>query len=358
VSAGRASAPQDSSRARAERLEALSVAPRGGFSRDEVEPVLARHADHPSVALVLNRRTEYFTDDDRDGLIAYRERPGYVFQFGGVFAPSGARDRLLRQFVAHAHARGRGVCAVQLRDSDVDLFHRNGFRLNQFGCSYTLSIDRFELNGSRFKTLRRKVHAAERAGLEVVELGRESPRTPEARAELDAITRVWLRGKGRHAKLIEFLVGEVEAVDRESTRCFVGRLNERAVGFITYTPSYGRYEGYMCDLTRRLPESPPGTIEAINLAAIRRFTSEGVRFLNFGLTPFVGVQDRLGSHSPVLSRLMVFLARHGSVIYPAQAQVDFKMKWFPDVVEPEFIAYERRFRMGCLWQLMRLTNSI
>ncbi|PYQ13516.1 MAG: hypothetical protein DMF80_14670 [Acidobacteria bacterium] len=320
--------------------------------------LLERYGDHPSIGLVLNAGMEYFTDRSAAGLIAYRRAGRYLFQFGGVFGPPEAKPALLRAFLESARARGERVCAVQLRDSEVDMYHRHGFRMNQLGLSYTVSLAEFNTRGTRFMKLRNKIKRAKGLGIEVRELGRDLPITAKVRQDLDAITQAWVRAKGRHKKVLEFLVGEIDAVEREGTRCFVALREEKVIAFITYVPSYGRLAGLMHDLSRRLPDCPPGVMELINLTAIERFQSEGVRYLNFGLTPFVGVSDVLGSHSRVVAWVVRLLERHGEAIYPAMSQVAYKQKWSPQIIEPEYFAFQGRFRLGCLWQLLRLTRSV
>jgi lysylphosphatidylglycerol synthetase-like protein (DUF2156 family) len=307
---------------------------------------------------VLNAGMEYFTDRSAAGVIAYRQAGRYLFQFGGVFAPPDAKPALLRAFLEFSRARGQRVCAVQLRDSEVDLYHRHGFRMNQLGLSYTVSLAEFNTRGTRFMKLRNKIKRAKGLGIEVRELGRDLPPTARVRQDLDAITQAWVRAKGRHKKVLEFLVGDVGAVEREGTRCFVALREETVVAFITYVPSYGRLAGLMHDLSRRVPDCPPGVMELINLTAIERFQSEGLQYLNFGLTPFVGVSDFLGSHSRVVAGVVHLLERHGEAIYPAMSQVAYKQKWAPQIIEPEYFAFQGRFRLGCLWQLLRLTRSV
>jgi lysylphosphatidylglycerol synthetase-like protein (DUF2156 family) len=319
---------------------------------------LVAYGDHPSIGLAMNAGMKYFTDSRLTGVIAYRPARRYLFQFGGVFAPEANKATLLRAFLEFARRQGQHACAVQLRDSDVDLYHRHGYRLNQMGLSYTLCLDAFQLGGSGFRNLRKKVARARHAGVEVLEVGRDVPLAPNVRQDFHDITRAWLRTKGHHKKLIEFLVGEIDAIDRDGTRAFIGRRHGSTVAFMTFVPSYGRLAGLMYDLSRRQSASPPGTMELIQLTALLRFQAEGIRCLNFGLTPFVGVSDQLGSHSTVVARLVRLLARYGSRLYPAASQASYKLKWHPHIVEPEYFGFQGRFRLGCLWQLLRLTRSV
>jgi lysylphosphatidylglycerol synthetase-like protein (DUF2156 family) len=324
----------------------------------EVGAILERHADHPSAALALNAGTAYFRVPGVDGVVAYREAGGYLFQFGGIFAARADAEPLLVAFQDFARARGRAICGVQVPEHEVDLYAGRGFRLNQMGRSYTLSLGTVSLRGTRFMKLRNKIKRARGSGVSVSEVGRECPGGEEALRHLRRISDEWLRTKGRHVKLAQFLVGEVESVLRPDTRCFLAFREARPIGFITYVPAFGRYRGELHDLTRRTPDSPPGTMELINLTALERFQAEGIPHLNFGMTPFVGVADRHPSHSPVLAWWMRTMERYGTAVYPARSQVDYKLKWNPNVIEAEYLAYEGRFRVGCLWQLLRLTRAI
>lgn len=345
-------APAEGAAAGSPRRPALPL------TRDAVRELLKRHSEHPSAGMVLNSGNEFFCTADVDGVIAYRPAGGYLFQFGGTFAAPADRSRLLSAFLDFAAQRRQRVCGVQLRDVDLDLYHRHGFRLNQMGLNYTLPLEGFHLRGTKFMKLRNKIKRAAALGVEVVELGRDEPFSPQARADLEQVTLRWVRSKGRFKKLLEFLVGEIGAAEQEGGRCFVARQAGRTIGFITYAPTYGPRAGYIHDLSRRLPECPPGVMELVNMTAIGRFQAEGTRYLHFGFTPFVGVADRAGSHSAIVSTVVRLLGRYGAAVYPAATQVAYKLKWGAELVEPEYFAFQRRFRLGCLWQLLRVTRSI
>lgn len=329
------------------------------LSTDAID-VLARRSDHPSAFLALNRETRHFRLDGVDGLIAYRPCGGWLFQIGSVFAPAGDRAPLLDAFRAFARRERKRVCALQLRTDDVALYRAAGFRLNQLGLSYGLDLARFSLAGSRFMQLRNKIKRARRDGVIVEELGVEAPRDAAAWVELDAITRAWLASKGRGKKLLEFLIGELGAPDDLARRVFVARKDGRAIGFVSYVPAWGARAGVLHDISRRLPDAPPGVMELVNATAIERFRDEGLAHLSFGLTPFVGLSpelDAIEGRSRFVSWLLATLERRGQAIYPARSQAAYKLKWEPRA-EPEYFAFEGRFRLSCLVRLLILTRSI
>lgn len=322
---------------------------------------LARWSDHPSAFLALNRGTEHFREPGLEGLVAYRRCGGWLFQLGGPFGPEGERRALLEAFRAFARARGQRICALQLRPEDATLYQAAGFRVNQLGTSFSLGLDGFELRGSRFMQLRNKLSKAKREGVTVAELGRDGPVAADVEPELAAITDAWLASKGRGKKLLEFLVGERGGPHEGPRRTFVARREGRVLAFVTYVPAWGRNPGLMHDLSRRAPDAPPGTLELVNATAIERLRAEGVPWLHFGLTPFVGLEpatDAFPGRSHAVSWLLGQLAVRGAAVYPAQTQAAYKKKWAPGLLVPEYLAFEGRFRLGCLVRLLQLTRSI
>ncbi|MEU9559074.1 bifunctional lysylphosphatidylglycerol flippase/synthetase MprF [Streptomyces fumanus] len=313
---------------------------------------LAAHSDNPSCFLALNSGNEYFRDDRYDGACAYRTSGRYVLQFGGPFTAPEHRDALLDAFVAHA---GRRLLAVQLQREDAELYARHGFTVNQIGASYAVDLSRFTLRGSRFVRLRNKISRARRAGLEVTEIEDGDDRT-----DLDRIDQSWLRDKGRRVKELRFLVGQRTGPLQRHRRLFAGRIAGETVGYINYSPVYGSRPGWLHDLSRRRPDAPPGVMEALNATVMERLGQEGAGWLHFGFTPFTGLDPdhELPAASPLFTRFVRLLAAHGEAIYPAASQLEYKQKWAPHVVLPEYIAFHGRPRPGAVWQLLRATNAV
>lgn len=313
---------------------------------------LAEFGDNPSAFLALNSGNEFFRDEACAGACAYRRSGRYVLQFGGPFAAPEHREWLLGAFTEHA---GRRLVAVQLQRDDAELYARHGFTVNQLGASYAVDLTRFTLRGSRFVRLRNKISRARRAGLEVTEAepGQDC-------AALDGLDREWLRDKGRHAKELRFLVGQRTGPLQHHRRLFVGRIDGQIVGYINYSPVYGSRPGWLHDLSRRRPDAPPGVMEAVNATAIERFTAEGAQWLHFGFTPFTSLAEEheVPGASPGFARFARWLAVHGQAIYPAASQLEYKEKWAPHAVLPEYIAFQGRPRPGAVWQLLRATNSV
>ncbi|MFF0488554.1 bifunctional lysylphosphatidylglycerol flippase/synthetase MprF [Nocardia sp. NPDC004068] len=315
---------------------------------------LRKWSHNPSGFLALNRGNKQFQVPTIDGAIFYREVGRHLIQLGGPFTEPTAKPALLRAFVNFAESRRKHVAAMQLLPDDASVYAAEGYHVNQFGSSYAVDLNGYTLGGKKFVKLRNKISRAIRAGLEIREV-----KHADVRAEIDEIDRRWLRLKGRFAREMEFMVGEVGGENQDLRRLFVGTIGGEVAGYVSYSPVYGAQSGWLHDLSRRVEVAPPGTMEAVNWHAIERFSAEGCGFLHFGLTPFTGMSaDTFATRNRTLAFLLGELYDHGSWIYPAETQLQYKLKWNPALVIPDYLAYRGRLTPGKISGLLRAINMI
>ncbi|MFI9024009.1 bifunctional lysylphosphatidylglycerol flippase/synthetase MprF [Streptomyces sp. NPDC053560] len=310
---------------------------------------------NPSAFLALNEGNSNFTAPGVEGVIVYRRSGRCLVQFGGPFAPAEDYSRLLAAFTGYARRKRLRLVSVQLQHADAVRYAAEGFTVNQIGASYAVDLAGFSLRGSRFVRLRNKISRARRSGLVVREAA--AGEWDGALRELDAC---WLAGKGKHARPLEFLVGQHGGAGHRHRRLFVGTVDGRPAGYISYSPVYGNRSGWLHDLSRRRPDGPPGVAEAINSHAIEVFRGEGVRWLHFGFTPFTGLgrEYEVPGHSPAFRWLVGKLWERGEAVYPARSQLAYKEKWAPDTVFPEYIAFRGRASLRSLTHVFRAANAL
>lgn len=324
--------------------------------RERPFPDLTECINHPSGFFALSPRKDRFTVSDVPGFIAYKEHGKHLVLMGGVHAPKPRRAPLLDSFLAEAAKRKRRVIVLQLNEEQIALFASRGFTVNQFGSSFALRLSGFTFGGTKRMKLRHKIKRAQQAGLRVVEIGRELPDNESTYQQIYGISDNWLKEKGR--KELDFLIGEIGHSGQSQRRIFaVVDAQDRMLGFITYVPVWGEHAGMLHDLTRRLPDAPPGIMELCNAFAIRRFTEEGIAYLHFGFTPFIVDDRRRPGENRVLATIVRLIGKYGSAIYPALDQVRYKQKWAPDIVEREYLAYDR-LSVRALVDVLRVTQIL
>lgn len=312
--------------------------------------------DHTSGFLALSSHNRRYIVDGLPGFIAYREQGKHLISMGGVHAPAEAREQILDSFLAETERRRRRFLAVQVPESQVEIFIARGITVTQMGSSFGRRLGKLSLAGTKHVKLRNKIKRAREAGMRVCEVGRELPSDDRTFAGIREVSASWLRAKKK--KELDFMIGEIGSPEDTVRRTFVVLdAGERMLGFITYVPVWGEYPGYLHDLTRRLPETPPGAMELCNFVAMERFVQEGVAHLHFGFTPFIVDETRRPFEKPFLAWVVKMLGRYGKIIYPAQSQVSYKMKWGPDIIQREFIAC-RSLSPRAILDLLVLTRSI
>ncbi len=315
--------------------------------------LLTTHSDNPSAFLALNAGNHHFTVPGLDGVVTYRVSGRRLVQFGGPVGPDAAA--VLDRFGAFARSRHKRVVAIQVQAHDVQVYEAAGYTVNQVGASYAVDLERFTLRGKRFVKLRNKIARAARAGLVV----REVPQ-PEWDDRMRALDARWLTAKGKHAKPLEFLVGEYGGPHQPARRLFVGTIDDELAGYVSYSPAYGSRSGWLHDLSRRVPGGTPGIMEAVNATAMATFHGEGARWLHFGFTPFTGLSDDLdpASRSRWFSWLVRQLGARGAAVYPAATQLAYKEKWAPHAVIPEYIAFDGRASLYGFLQVFKAANAL
>ncbi len=320
-------------------------------------------ADHPSAFLATNKDTQNFINYKVPGLISYRlAGKNHVVMAAGLSAKSRDKDVLLEDFMTWVKGQGKKIIAIQMLREDADVLARHNFTVNQIGTSYSLALDKFKISGSPFMKLRNKISRARRAGVKVKQFGYDLSLNLELESQLKNIDTQWLSEK--HAKELAFLIGEIgdlDNMDRSVKRLFVAFYEDRPVAYILYTASFGAYKGWMHDLTRRLPNAPTGIMELINFTAIESFISEKAKHLNFGFTPLVGLapeHEISGVNSHLARKIFLLLSKHGQFIYPADSQLRYKLKWAPNLILPEYIAFQDGFSLGGLWDFLKLTQAL
>lgn len=312
--------------------------------------------NHTSGYLALTPRKDRFRITGLPGFISYKEQRKHLILFGGVHAPRNTRADLLDRFLKVAGKQNRQVIALQLHEEQIPLFNSRGFITNQMGASCGLCLSDFSYAGTARMKLRHKIKRAREIGLSVREVGREIPDDERTYSRILKVSEAWVQEKG--GKELDFLIGEIGQPGQEDRRIFVVvSKTDQIIGFITYVPVWGSYPGYLHDLTRRSNDAPVGAMELCNAFALERFKEERIEHLHFGFTPFILDGTRNAGESNLLAVLFRAVYKYGARFYPAQSQWTYKLKWNPDIIEREYIAF-RKLSLPAFFDVLTLTRTV
>jgi lysylphosphatidylglycerol synthetase-like protein (DUF2156 family) len=322
---------------------------------------LRRYGDHPSGFLALEPGNEFFAADGVPGFVPYRRRGRYRFVFGGPVCDPVSEPHLLDRFLEDSARAAERVVAVQVQQRSLELFAQRDFVVNQLGSTYTVDLSRATLEGAAMRNRRKMVRRGERTGARVLEVGVDVPWSGHLDAQLDAVDRQWLGPSGKSAKPLRFMVGSRTGQLRDHRRVFVVQLDGAVIGYSQCVPVFGSRPGWLYDLNRLVPGAANvGDLQVWSV--MHRLQQEGAPYFHLGLTPFAGL-DR--AHPPAgvptsraAAALMRLLAQHGEALYPMAGAVEWKHRWKPLTVDPEYIAFPSRLRPGAVVSLLRLTNVV
>lgn len=325
----------------------MTSEPGGNF-----QAILAQ-SRHPSIALARHSElTPIVAPDGASAVVVARRGRTILVPFGPLGDESSA-SRIIQELVDDSATKT--LVVTQSREKQLPMLRGLGFKSEVFGRTYSIHLPSFTDRGRRMMKVRQNIHRAKREGVTVREV---APSNGLSTIIAD-VSASWIRQKGFHTKKLKLLVGEDTPIHGKASRTFVAYQHGRAVAFVMYSAPDADSESWLYDLTRRSADAPVGTIEAINMQAAHTLREENRTWLHLGLTPFVGISDATTlNESRRLSRLMRLLASHGEALYPARNQERFKLKWNPNIVEPEFISVYPDIGLASLYNVMRLTNMI
>lgn len=320
---------------------------------------LGAWADDPSAVLALNSGTSTFRAPDLPGFLAYRPCGRWLVQIGGAYAPSESRLALLARFRDLAHQRGHRVLALQVQRRDAQALASLGCTVNQLGASYAMPVADFTLAGKPFVKLRNKISRARRAGVQV-EFTRADLLPDTDAAALALVDEGWLGAKGRFARPLRTLVGEVAGPAASLRRLALARLDDRVVGYVSLSPVFGTRPGWLHDLSRRTADAPPGVMELLVSQCLQRTAEEGSSWWHFGMTPFTSLdaRHRLPGASPLVDRIVRLVAERGDAVYPAASQLEYKRKWGELQTLPDYLAFDGRVSVRGVYRLLKVTNLV
>lgn len=203
------------------------------------------------------------------------------------------RITLLERFLLHM----KSACFLQLSAPSARWLGERSYKIVPMGTEIDVDLQSFSLTGPRRRNLRQTYHSALRQGVRVAELSTSST----AHLPIEQLSQQWMQTRRTKNRELRFLTRPLVTDEEHDVRKFFAFAGTTLLGYVHFDPLY-EYEqviGYTANIVRMHPHAPNGTVDAIKIAAIEQFRSEGKRTLSLGYCPLGGMaaDDLLANNS-------------------------------------------------------------
>jgi phosphatidylglycerol lysyltransferase len=277
-----------------------------------------------------------FSPPDADGMVVYGVVGGSAVALGDPIGPEDEGPGVLAAFMARCRKFGRTPVFYQVSQSCRPMLGDLGYRTFKVGVEAIIQLDDFALTGPSRANLRHTITRCRKAGVSVRWFGAginpsAEPGLANRLAEIDAF---WRSAAGPE---LGFTIGrfDIHNLRWQPVAVAVDEGGE-ALGFTTFRPT-GSDRGWVLDLMRRGPDSPPGVVEFCIAEAAAAFREAGGTTLSLGLAPLAD----LDASGPFEERLLAVGARLTGRWYDVKGLAFFKRKFDPTWV-PRYGAIRRR----------------
>jgi phosphatidylglycerol lysyltransferase len=335
-------------------LAALGVLSRVGeplpdpSTRTRARAIADRYGSGALLPFQLGEDKYVFDPAGSDGLVVYGMAGRTAVVLGDLIGPGEEATPLLAEFIDRCRKLDRIPVVYQASAAGRRYLEEAGFRTFKVGEEAIVDLTTFDLAGSRRANLRHTITRCKRDGVQVRWFPDGLPLEEAHLAdELTAIDTAWRRQAGPQ---MGFTISQFErqALTWLPVSIAVDPAGH-ALGFTTYRRT-GADRGWVLDLMRRVPDSPPGVVEACIAEAAAGFKAAGATSLSLGLAPLAGLDGRNG---PLEERLLERGGRFVQRWYDVKGLAFFKNKFDPTWV-PRYGAIRHRrdlvaFVVGLLW---------
>lgn len=289
---------------------------------------------------------EYFESKDHsiDGVVAYTNTTHAWVVGAEPLAAEADQLRLLDEFAKAAFDRRKRVLLIPADQAFAERAEQIGFRSILIGSEPTFVLDQYPKQGTDWIEVVPSAKQFASKGAIVKEF-KAADLDEEKRAEMDQMTRDWLRT--RKTATLGFLNQVHPWRHSEFKKYFTVELNEKVLAFLAAIPIPARNGWYLIDTIRR-EDSPSGTTELLLLEAMKILRSQGVQEITFGVAPLSSIElaesipvARAAEHR-ILYKILRLIFEKGNQFYNFKPLFAYKMKFHPTVVRPVFLLYRGR----------------
>lgn len=293
-------------------------------------------ADSESFFKLWPRDKQYFFTDAQTAGVAYGVRRGVAVVVGDPFGDPAYFPALLDQFELFCRGNDWSVAFVHVTSHNLQLFRARGYGTQKLGEEAVIDVDLFYEQVRDTKYFRQLRNKLEKRGYSAQLV--YPPHSKATLHRLATISHEWTARPGRSER--GFMMSAHSAAYMQQCPILLLRdANGVTQGFLNQLPMIDPNEANF-DLLRDSKDAPSNSNDYLLLAFIDLLHQQGVKYLNLGLCPLAGLDEKDHSkQSTIITSALKFVFANGDRFYSFQGLYRFKAKYQP-AWRPRYVVYK------------------
>jgi len=298
-----------------------------------------KYGQNPTSYLVLENDKTLFFGKDVNGVIAYGIIGGVVVVLGDPVCAAEDFACLLSEFKAFCLEYSYQCVFMGTTETFLDVYTMLGYGHVKCGEEARFELNDYQLAGGKMAKLRAMINHANKAGLTTFEYKPNEQRDAALEKDIDSVSEQWMQGK--KGSELGFSMGGVGLAEPMGKRYFYAKDEQgRVVAFNVFMPFAGM-NGYMADVTRRVPDAPGGVTEKLIYDGFMIFKDEGAKWGSMGLAPLANVREE-GIKDGNTEKLLEFIYEKCNGFYGFKDLHHAKEKYSPTVWAPGYFVFSTK----------------
>ena len=306
--------------------------------KNHARELVIKYGQNPSSYLALEDDKTLFFGKEVDGVIAYGIVGNVVTVCGDPICAPEDFLIFLAEFKAFCSECSYQCIFLGTTDAFIKEYGQLGYNHVKSGEEACFKLSEYQLSGGKMQKLRSLINHANKT-VTTHEYKPNENKDSKIEKEIDDVSEAWLEGK--KSGQLGFSVGGVGLDDPLDRRYFYAIDEEgKMVAFNVFLP-YANKNGYMADVTRRVPHAPGGVTEKLIFDGFMTFKEEGAEWGSMGQAPLANVHEE-GVKDDMTVKLLEFIYEKCNKFYGFKDLHHAKEKYSPTVWAPGYFVYSSK----------------
>ncbi|QDU09785.1 bifunctional lysylphosphatidylglycerol flippase/synthetase MprF [Gimesia aquarii] len=269
-------------------------------------------------------------NDQHTAFIMYVVQKRSWVSLGEPVGPKTEQVELVWQFREMVDRFDGWPIFYQVSAENLSIYLDQGLTTLKLGEEARVSLESFELSGTRHRKFRKTVNHCEQEQCQFSIIPVD--KVPVLLPELKLVSDAWLKEKNVTEK--SFSLGSFDETYLNHFPIAIIRQHGKIIAFANVMEGANKEE-LSVDLMRYLPDAPPSVMEYLFIELMLWGRQQGYAWFNFGMAPLSGIQNR--PLAPIWNRTADLIFRHGDHFYNFEGLRNYKEKFDP-VWTPKYLA--------------------